>query len=96
MGPWNEEDFGWEFSCIIKGIRFSFLIQSLDEMEWLLIITPVTLLRFFLRKKVDAVLETTAEQVDRTLKSSTGFRDIRWLNAKQFEELRTKSIEATR
>lgn len=78
-GPWNQEDYGWEFTADVDSVRVSVLLQpSLDEDdEWLVAVVPVTVFAVLRRQRIGSAVEVVAQAVENVLQADGRIAAIR-------------------
>lgn len=77
-GPWNEEDYAWEFVTKCGGTKVSVLVGRDADREngWLIAVSPVSLPGFLRRKMVEIAVEKVVSEVVNVLQGDSRFNNV--------------------
>ena len=83
-GPWNEEDFGWEFLTDCDGTHVSVLIQQDGKDAWLIMVSPISSAR---QRKTRLAVAKVARAIEGVLRADGRFKDVRRCDEAEYESL---------
>jgi hypothetical protein len=83
-GPWNEEDYAWEFLTRCGGINISVLIGQQDADDWLVQVIPVAAFACLRRRKIGLAVNTVTNAIDGLLRGDARFKNVRRYSEAEF------------
>ncbi len=79
--------YGWKFDIECKGTRFTYIVQSFENDQWLLICNPrIRALRRLFSQPSDDIIAPGSTTMHTVLTSNNCFSNVRWYNREQFEK----------
>lgn len=81
--PWNEEDFGWAFLCRVNGFTVSVLVEQAPE--WLVIVSPVSLLKSLIPGRRQAALNKVCSLLHELVSTDSRFHKPRWYTFQEYD-----------
>ena len=93
-GPWNEENYAWEFLTKCEGIRIGVLTGKLDDDGWQIIVIPVSLFAFLRRRKIGLAVDTVTAGIEDFLRADPLFNNVRRYSESEYRDMERADLKA--